>query len=119
MASRDRRLIPIGLTNDSKARKSLFTWCSFVALARVADCVGALTEQVEAAKFVDNRQVRLRCAYLQRKSHVLDAAAMMGMLGGVATSYAALLLLVGIPPRRSGIAFQPGLFHRRATSCPQ
>ena len=51
-------------------------------LARVADRVDALAEQLEAAGPVDRRQLRLRLAYLQRRSHVLDAAVMMGTLGG-------------------------------------
>ena len=71
-------------------------------LARVADRVDALAEQLEAAGPVDRRQLRLRLAYLRRRSHVLDAAVMMGTLGGVATSCAALLLFVGSLRDRPG-----------------
>jgi hypothetical protein len=61
-------------------------------LARAADRVDALAEQLEAAGPGDSRQLRSRLAYLRRRSHVLDAAVMMGTLGGVATSCAGLLL---------------------------
>jgi hypothetical protein len=50
------------------------------------------------------RQLRRRLAYLRRRSHVLDAAVMMGTLGGVATSCAALLLFVGTLRDRPGVS---------------
>jgi hypothetical protein len=61
-------------------------------LARVADRVDALAEQLEADGLIDRCKLRRRLAYLRRRSHVLDAAVMMGTLGGVATSCAVLLL---------------------------
>jgi hypothetical protein len=64
-------------------------------LARVADRVDALAEQLEAGEPIDRRKLQRRLAYLRRRSHVLDAAVMMGTLGGVATSCAGLLLFVG------------------------
>jgi cytochrome c biogenesis protein CcdA len=73
-------------------------------LARVADRVDALAEQLEAAGPVDSRRLRLRLAYLRRRSHVLDAAVMMGTLGGVATSCAGLFLFVGTLRDRPGVA---------------
>ena len=73
-------------------------------LARVADRVDALAEQLEAGGPVDGRRLRLRLAYLRRRSHVLDAAVMMGTLGGVATSCAGLLLFVGTLRDRPGVA---------------
>jgi hypothetical protein len=73
-------------------------------LARVADRVDALADQLDAAGPVDRRQVRLKLAYLRRRSHVLDAAVMMGTLGGVATSCAALLLFVGTLRDRPGVS---------------
>ena len=73
-------------------------------LARVADRVDALAEQLEAGGPVDSRRLRLRLAYLRRRSHVLDAAVMMGTLGGVATSCAGLLLFVGTLRDRPGVA---------------
>jgi hypothetical protein len=73
-------------------------------LARVADRVDALAEQLEAGGPVDGRRLRLRLAYLRRRSHVLDAAVMMGTLGGVATSCAGSLLFVGTLRDRPGVA---------------
>ena len=73
-------------------------------LARVADRVDALADQLDAAGPVDRRKVQLKLAYLRRRSHVLDAAVMMGTLGGVATSCAALLLFVGTLRDRPGVS---------------
>ena len=73
-------------------------------LARVADRVDALAEQLEADGPIDRRKLRRRLAYLRRRSHVLDAAVMMGTLGGVATSCAALLLFVGTLRDRPGMS---------------
>jgi cytochrome c biogenesis protein CcdA len=73
-------------------------------LARVADRVDALAEQLEEDGPIDRRKLRRRLAYLRRRSHVLDAAVMMGTLGGVATSCAALLLFVGTLRDRPGVS---------------
>ena len=73
-------------------------------LARVADRVDALADQLETAGPVDSRRLRLRLAYLRRRSHVLDVAVMMGTLGGVATSCAGLLLFVGTLRDRPSVA---------------
>src|ERR1700722_7579199 len=73
-------------------------------LARVADRVDALAEQLEAAGPLDSRRLRLRLAYLRRRSHVLDAAVIMGTLGGVATSCAGLFLFVGTLRDGPGVA---------------
>jgi hypothetical protein len=79
-------------------------------LARVADRVDALAEQLEADGPIDRRKLRRRLAYLRRRSHVLDAAVMMGTLGGVATSCAALLLFVGTLRDRPGMSLIRGLW---------
>ena len=73
-------------------------------LARVADRVDALADQLETADPVDSRRLRLRLAYLRRRSHVLDVAVMLGTFGGVATSCAGLLLFVGTLRDRPGVA---------------
>ena len=73
-------------------------------LARVADRVDALAEQLEADGPIDRHKLQRRLAYLRRRSHVLDAAVMMGTLGGVATSCAALLLFVGTLRDRPGVS---------------
>ena len=74
-------------------------------LARVADRVDALAQQLEADGPIDRRKLQRRLTYLRRRSHVLDAAVMMGTLGGVATSCAGLLLFVGTLRDRPGVAF--------------
>jgi hypothetical protein len=73
-------------------------------LGRVADRVDSLTERLEAAEPVERRRLQVRLTYLRRRSHVLDAAVMMGTLGGIATSFAALLLFVGTLRDRAGIS---------------
>jgi cytochrome c biogenesis protein CcdA len=73
-------------------------------LARVADRVDALADQLESDGPIDSRKLRRRLAYLRRRSHVLDVAVMMGTLGGVATSCAALLLFVGTLRDRPGVS---------------
>jgi cytochrome c biogenesis protein CcdA len=73
-------------------------------LARVADRVDALADQLETAEPLDSSRLQRRLAYLRRRSYVLDAAVMMGTLGGVATSCAGLLLFVGTLRDRPGVA---------------
>jgi len=73
-------------------------------LGRVADRVDSLAEQLEAAEPVQRSRLQVRLTYLRRRSHVLDAAVMMGTLGGIATSIAALLLFVGTLRDQAGIS---------------
>ena len=73
-------------------------------LARVADRVDALTEKLETAGPTKRLRFQIRLNYLRRRSHVLDAAVMMGTLGGVATSIAALLLFVGTLRDQAGFS---------------
>jgi hypothetical protein len=61
----------------------------------VSDRVDALAEQLETAERVQRSRLQARLTYLRQRSHVLDAAVMMGTLGGIATSLAAVILLVG------------------------
>jgi hypothetical protein len=73
-------------------------------LGRVADRVDSLTERLEAAEPVERNRLQVRLNYLRRRSHILDAAVMMGTLGGIATSFAALLLFVGTLRDKAGIS---------------
>jgi|SRR5271155_4432809 len=73
-------------------------------LGRVADRVDSLAERLEAAEPAERSTLQTRLTYLQRRSHVLDAAVMMGTLGGIATSFAALLLFVGTLRDKAGIS---------------
>ena len=73
-------------------------------LGRVADRVDSLAERVEEAEPVERGRLQVRLTYLRRRSHVLDAAVMMGTLGGIATSVAGLLLFVGTLRDQAGIS---------------
>lgn len=73
-------------------------------LARVADRVDALSEKIELARADERSRLTRRLTFLKRRSHILDAAVMMGTLAGVATSLAALLLFVGTLQDRAGIS---------------
>ena len=67
-------------------------------------CASSLIRDVHYVGSRDRRKLQRRLAYLRRRSHVLDAAVMMGTLGGVATSCAALLLFVGTLRDRPGVS---------------
>jgi hypothetical protein len=73
-------------------------------LARVADRVDALAERLETAAPAERSRLEVRLTYLRRRSHILDAAVMMGTLGGIATSFAGLLLFVGTLREQAGIS---------------
>ncbi len=73
-------------------------------LARVADRMDALTEKFEGAGAGERARLAIRLAFLRRRSHILDAAVMMGALAGAATSCAALLLFVGSLREQAGIS---------------
>src|ERR1700677_4640802 len=73
-------------------------------LARVADRVDALAEQLETAELVQRDRLQMRLSYLRRRSHVLDAAVIMATLGGIATSVAAVILFVGTLRDQAGIS---------------
>ncbi len=64
-------------------------------LARVADRVHVLAAKLETAEPLERDRLQIELTYLRGRSHLLDAAVMMGASGGVATSLAALLLFVG------------------------
>ena len=74
-------------------------------LARVADRVDALSEKLDAAPAATRPRLRRRLAYLQRRSHALDMAVILGATGGGATCLAALLLFVGTLRDQTGASF--------------
>ena len=63
-----------------------------------------LAERLETAEPVQRSRLEARLTYLRRRSHVLDAAVMMATLGGIATSFAGLLLFVGTLRDQAGIS---------------
>ena len=73
-------------------------------LARVADRVDGVAEQLETAELVQRSRLDLRLTYLKRRSHVLDAAVIMATLGGIATCFAAMLLFVGTLRDQAGVS---------------
>ena len=73
-------------------------------LGRVADRVDDLAERLETAEPGQRSRLEVRLTYLRRRSHVLDAAVMMGTLGGISTSFAALLLFVGTLRDKAGVS---------------
>jgi hypothetical protein len=73
-------------------------------LARVADRVDSVAERLEVADAAERSRLEGRLIYLRRRSHVLDAAVMMGALGGIATCFAGMLLFVGTLRDQAGIS---------------
>src|SRR5271163_3768678 len=79
-------LTPVFLLSGIASLLSVFS----TRLARVADRVDALSEKLEEADMTERARLQERLTYLRRRSHVLDAAVMLGTLGGAATCLAAL-----------------------------
>jgi Protein of unknown function (DUF2721) len=70
---------------------------------RVSDRVDALSEKLEDAEPTERARLQERLTYLRRRSQVLDAAVMLGTLGGAATCLAALFLFVGTLREETGV----------------
>jgi len=64
-------------------------------LARVADQVETLSERIEAVDGPERGRLARRVARLRLRSFLLDAAVILGALGGVAICGAVLTLFVG------------------------
>lgn len=64
-------------------------------LARVADRVHAVSDKIEGATPDRRAELQRRLVFLQRRSHLLDAAVILSAVGGAATCMAAVLLFVG------------------------
>jgi hypothetical protein len=73
-------------------------------LGRVADRVDATAEKVEAADRRERLRLEKQLAFLERRTHVLDAAVILATLGGVMTSLAALLLFVDVLREHAGVS---------------
>jgi Protein of unknown function (DUF2721) len=84
-------LTPVFLLTGIASLLSVFS----TRLARVADRVDALSEKLEEAGQTERARFQDRLAYLRHRSHVLDAAVLLGTMGGAATCLAALFLFVG------------------------
>ena len=64
-------------------------------LGRVADRVDKLAQDLEGAEDGETEHLRRQLAYLRRRSLALDAAVVIGSLGGAATCGAVLTLFIG------------------------
>lgn len=83
-------LSPIFLLTAMASLLSVFT----TRLARISDQVKALA--ATCADDADQKSsVRIRLAYLQRRTHALDAAVILGTVSGVATCGTVLTLFFG------------------------
>ena len=83
-------LSPIFLLTAMASLLSVFT----TRLARISDQVKTLLTNCDNAN--DQRaSVRIRLAYLQRRTHALDAAVILGTISGVATCGTVLTLFFG------------------------
>jgi hypothetical protein len=64
-------------------------------LGRVADRVDLMSARLEDAKPEEVGRIATQLGYLRRRSLLLDAAVVLGTIGGAATCAAALALFVG------------------------
>jgi hypothetical protein len=92
-------LTPVFLLSGIASLLNVFS----TRLGRVADRVDALAEKLEVADATERARLQKRLTYLRRRSHILDAAVMLGTLGGAATCLAALFLFVGTLREETGV----------------
>ncbi len=64
-------------------------------LGRVADRVDVMSAHLEDAKPDEAARIAAQLTYLRKRSLVLDAAVVLGTIGGAATCAAAMALFVG------------------------
>lgn len=64
-------------------------------LGRVADRVDLMSTRLETAKGEEADRIAAQLSYLRKRSLVLDAAVILGTIGGAATCGAALALFLG------------------------
>jgi uncharacterized protein DUF2721 len=99
-------LTPVFLLSGIASLLSVFS----TRLGRVADRVDALSERLDDAGPSERLRLQVRLSYLRRRSHILDAAVMLGTLGGAATCLAALFLFVGTLREQTGAGVLFGAF---------
>ena len=95
-------LSPIFLLTAVASLLSVFT----TRLARVSDQVKQLVQSAEAGE-ERNQSIRLRLAYLKRRSHALDAAVILAALAGACTCGTVLALYLAFIRSRAtaGVLF--------------
>lgn len=84
-------LTPVFLLSGLATLLSVFS----TRLGRVADQVNRLAAEIEACDEADAARLAVRLTRLQRRSRALDAAVILGALGGVLTCGATLVLFLG------------------------
>ena len=84
-------LTPIFLLSGIAALLNVFSG----RLARVADQVDLVSHQLADERGEEVEHLKLQLASLRRRSHILDAAMVLGGVGGVATGLSVLTLFIG------------------------
>ena len=84
-------LTPVFLLSGIAALLNVFS----TRLGRVADQVDSLSARLDAAPDTHAALYRMQLAYLRMRSRTLDAAVILGALGGIMTSCATLTLFLG------------------------
>ena len=79
-------------------------------LGRVADRVDLMSVRLETAKGKEAPRIASQLSYLRKRSLVLDAAVVLGTIGGAATCAAAMALFVGTLRDRSAASVLFALF---------
>ena len=84
-------LTPIFLLSGIASLLGVFS----TRLARVADRADDVAERLTAAGETEANRLRARLVHLRRRSHALDTAVVLAILGGVATCVTVILIFVG------------------------
>ena len=84
-------LTPVFLLSGIAALLNVFS----TRLGRVADQVDAVSTRLEAEQNAGDSIYRHQLTYLRSRSRALDAAVILGALGGTATLFATLTLFLG------------------------
>ncbi|HEY1735641.1 MAG TPA: DUF2721 domain-containing protein [Methylovirgula sp.] len=79
-------------------------------LARIADRVDLISAELAKADDDARQDLLLQFYFLRRRSHVLDAAVVLGAVAGVATCGAALILFLSALHNKEGTIEMLGLF---------
>ncbi len=71
-------------------------------LARIADRVDYIAAELAKADPKEQKRLMIAYRYLQRRSRLLDAAVVLGAIGGASTCGAALILFIGALQNKEG-----------------
>ncbi len=99
-------LTPVFLLSGIAALLNVFA----TRLGRVADQVDATMTKLDTTQDGDAWLLRRQLTYLRQRSRALDAAVILGAIGGVATSSATLTLFLGVIGNGGAASLLFGLF---------